>query len=79
MICKLCNGNGYHEQECTLKYAQAKVDAGPVSLFGQAERFPGHPLLDTRIVMTVAPICITWDKMEELAQELAKVIDKYQI
>jgi hypothetical protein len=45
----------------------------------EAERFPGKPLLDTRVELQISPFTITWEKRTELVEEIAALIAKYQI
>jgi hypothetical protein len=45
----------------------------------EADRYPGEPLLDTRVELQIAPFSITWNDKEKLMGELAELLAKYQI
>lgn len=45
----------------------------------EAERFPGCELLDTYVEFNIDRFGITWKDKEKLLEELASVIEKYQI
>ena len=52
---------------------------GNVEAYCEAERYPGTPLLDTRVQVTVQPFSITWEDRNKLVKELAEVVKKYAI
>jgi hypothetical protein len=44
-----------------------------------AQRVPGHELLDTTVELKIPKFCITWSEKEKFMNELAELIRKYQI
>jgi hypothetical protein len=68
------------------KTAKSKLTACPndwgnghITAEFEAERFPGSPLLDTRVELSITPFSITWNDREKLIEELEALIAKYQI
>lgn len=63
----------------TLISTHNRYDLGTITGNFAANRYPGEPLLDTRVELSITPFSITWERKEELMAELEKVLAKYQI
>jgi hypothetical protein len=58
---------------------EAPYGHGNVTGKFKAEKFDGHPMMDTHVEISITPFSVTWEQKEQMLREIAAVIAKYQI
>ena len=66
-------------QTTLVEHPEPNWGLGKITAQLTAQRFPGEPVLDTRVVLSIDPFSITWSEKENMMRDLGEVIRRYQI